>query len=90
MRGGKGALVIQHKAKLSDRNLVKEVARNPYYQYFIGLGGYQTKCPFGPQDFSLLNEAREKLDGMIDRLHAMVDVPRRGGTKSAPSAKSIL
>ena len=32
-----GALIIQHKAKLSDRELVKEVARNPYYQYFIGL-----------------------------------------------------
>ena len=42
-----GALIIQHKAKLSDRNLVKEVARNPYYQYFIGLERYQTKCPFG-------------------------------------------
>ena len=41
-----GALIIQHKAKLSDRNLVKEVARNPYYQYFIGLATYQTRCPF--------------------------------------------
>lgn len=138
-----GALIIQHKAKLSDRNLVKEVARNPYYQYFIGLESYQTKCPFGhgvlpelrkrfgmdfinkinevvisrakptpehagdakekpsekgnlgtmildatcspsnirfPQDFSLLNEAREKLDGMIDRLHAKVEEPRRPRT----------
>ena len=138
-----GALIIQHKAKLSDRNLVKEVARNPYYQYFIGLESYQAKCPFGhgvlpelrkrfgmdfinevnevvvrnarptpehaddreerpaangnlgtmildatcspsnirhPQDFSLLNEAREKLDGMIDKLHAMVDEPRRPRT----------
>ena len=42
-----GALIIQHKAKLSDRNLVKEVARNPYYRYFIGLESYQAKCPFG-------------------------------------------
>ena len=148
-----GALVIQHKAKLSDRNLVKEVARNPYYQYFIGLGGYQTKCPFGhgvlpelrkrfgmdfinevneivvrsakptpehaddkdgkpsangnlgtmildatcspsnirhPQDFSLLNEAREKLDGMIDRLHAMVDEPRRPRTYRKVLRKAYL
>ena len=42
-----GALIIQHKAKLSDRNLVKEVARNPYYQYFIGLESCWTKCLFG-------------------------------------------
>ena len=138
-----GALIIQHRAKLSDRNLVKEVARNPYYQYFIGLESYRTECPFGhgvlpelrkrfgmefvneinelviknarptpehaddreelpgadgnlgtmildatcspsnirhPQDFSLLNEAREKLDRMIDRLHAAVDEPRRPRT----------
>ena len=138
-----GALIIQHKAKLSDRNLVKEVARNPYYQYFIGLESYQTKCPFGhgvlpelrkrfamdfineinkvvlanvkptpehsddkeekptangnlgtmildatcspsnirfPRHFSLLNEAREKLDAMIDKLHFMIEEPRRSRT----------
>ena len=148
-----GALIIQHKARLSDRNLVKEIARNPYYQYFIGLGGYQTKCPFKhgvlpelrkrfnmdfinevnevvirnarptrehtgdkeerpsesgnigtmildatcspsnirfPQDFSLLNEAREKLDGMIDRLHAMVREPRRPRTYRKVLRKAYL
>ena len=148
-----GALIIQHKAKLSDRNLVKEVARNPYYQYFIGLESYQTKCPFGhgvlpelrkrfgmdfinkinevvisrarptpehtddakekpsengnlgtmildatcspsnirfPQDFSLLNEAREKLDGMIDKLHAKVEEPRRPRTYRKVLRKAYL
>ena len=148
-----GALIIQHKAKLSDRNLVKEVARNPYYQYFIGLESYQAKCPFGhgvlpelrkrfgmdfinkinevvvkgakptpehvdekeekpsanwnlgtmildatcspsnirfPQDFSLLNEAREKLDGMIDKLHSMVEEPRRPRTYRKVLRKAYL
>ena len=148
-----GALIIQHKAKLSDRNLVKEVARNPYYQYFIGMESYQTKCPFGhgvlpelrkrfgmdfinevnevvvrnakptpehendkeekpsangnlgtmildatcspsniryPQDFSLLNEAREKLDAMIDKLHAVVDEPRRPRTYRKVLRKAYL
>ena len=129
-----GALVIQRRMNLSDRNLVKEVARNPYLQYFLGLGEFQPGCPFGhgvlpelrkrigadfvnavnelvlegagptpehageaapepsaggclgtmildatcspsniryPQDSSLLNEARGKLDAMIDALHAM-------------------
>ena len=148
-----GALIIQLRMKLSDRNLVKEVARNPYYQYFIGLESCQTKCPFGhgvlpelrkrfgmdfinginevvvrnarpppehaddreetpsangnlgtmildakcspsnirhPQDFSLLNEAREKLDGMIDKLHAMVDEPHRPRTYRKVLRKAYL
>jgi hypothetical protein len=148
-----GALIIQRKTGLSDRDLVREVARNPYYQYFIGLGGYQTKCPFGhgvlpelrkrfgmefvsevnevvlkdaeptpehandkregpspsgnlgtmildatcspsnirfPQDFSLLNEAREKLDGMIDKLHALADEPRRPRTYRKVLRKAYL
>ena len=138
-----GALIIQLRMKLSDRRLVKEIGRNPYYQYFIGMAAYQTKCPFKhgvlpelrkrfgmeflvainetilkqakptpehagkkeekpspngnlgtmildascspsniryPQDFSLLNEAREKLDAMIDKLHPLADEPRRPRT----------
>ena len=145
-----GALVIQRRMKLSDRALVKAVAENPYYQYFIGLQAFSSRCPFTystlvgfrkrlsaevlmeineaflataaptpehagakgkgkpaqedatgageageaeepnagtaildatcspsniryPQDFSLLDEAREKLDLMIDELHARLD-----------------
>ena len=34
-----GALIIQRRMGLSDRELVKEIARNPYYQFFIGLEG---------------------------------------------------
>ena len=127
-----GALIIQKRMKLSDRALVKAIAENPYYQYFIGLQRFTSECPFTapalvsfrkrldvdslmkfneiclkdlkptpehrkaiteksengenvgtmildataspsnirfPQDFSLLNEAREKTDCMIDILH---------------------
>lgn len=41
-----GALVIQKRMQLSDRDLVGEIARNVSYQYFIGLQTYQTRCPF--------------------------------------------
>lgn len=133
LRQALGALVIQKRMGLSDRALVKSIAENPYYQYFIGLQAFSAKCPFTPttlvgfrkrigmellvklnemflstaqatpehkaekaekpadggnigtmildatcspsnirrpQDFSLLNEAREKTDAMIDGLHA--------------------
>ena len=130
-----GALIIQKRMRLSDRALVKAIAENPYYQYFIGLQKFTPKCPFTapalvsfrkrltadalvkfneiclrglpstpehrkerpeasengenvgtmildataspsnirfPQDFSLLNEAREKTDCMIDLLHKQI------------------
>lgn len=137
-----GARIIQKRKKVSDRNLVKEIAENPYLQYFIGLPGMQTECPFQatslvyfrkritdefineaneqliknasatnehaddkeavsedgenlgtlildatcspsnikyPQDFALLNDAREKLEEMIDFFHDTFypwDMPR--------------
>lgn len=137
-----GALIIQKRMQLSDRELVKEIGRNVVFQYFIGLQTYQAKCPFRhgvlpelrkrlgkdflikvndtflkeakptpehteenetpaangnmgtmivdatcspsnirfPQDFSLLNEAREKLDKMIDFLHDSHSGKRRPRT----------
>ena len=136
-----GALIIQKRTGLSDRALVRAVAENPYFQYFIGMESFTGGCPFTystlagfrkrlthdvlmeinesflataeptpehgggktrakreeakqeeanagtaildatcspsniryPQDFSLLDEAREKLDLMIDSLHARLD-----------------
>jgi hypothetical protein len=138
-----GSLIIQTKYGFSDKELVQQLTENPYYQYFIGLPGYQETEPFEasilvafrkrisdemlmeinecllekakqekdddnnpkpnsssssdnqesvkeatnsgtlildatcapsniryPQDFSLLNEAREKLEKMIDRFCA--------------------
>lgn len=32
-----GALLVQKRKRLSDRALVKEIAENPYVQYFMGM-----------------------------------------------------
>ena len=148
-----GALIIQKRMRLSDRELVKEIARNPYYQYFLGLPKYQKTCPFRrgvlsqlrkrfgldilkrineaflrcanstrehsgekrerarangnagtmildatcspqnirfPQDYSLLNEAREKLDAMIDDLHRRAGDPDRPRTHRRSLRKEYL
>ena len=122
-----GSFIIQLRLGFSDRELVKQLQENPYYQYFIGLEAFQQEAPFTapllsiwrkridmefivkandmlcdampkakmtksfglktagtlvatqvcdatvapqniryPQDTSLLNEARVKLEGMID------------------------
>ena len=40
-----GSLIIQTKYQYSDRELVEQLTENPYYQYFIGLPGYQEEAP---------------------------------------------
>jgi hypothetical protein len=40
-----GSLIIQTKYQFSDRELVEQLTENPYYQYFIGLPGYQQEPP---------------------------------------------
>ena len=46
LRTALGACIIQRRKKLSDRNLVKEIAENPYFQYFIGMKEFEHECPF--------------------------------------------
>lgn len=156
-RAALGALIIQRRKGLSDRELVREIRRSPYYQYFIGMEAFSRECPFRhgvlpefrrrfdmdflvavnekflasapptaehraakkakggeakgggddggtlildatcspsdvrfPQDFSLLNEAREDLDAMIDRLHAAAGDAKRPRTHRRRLRKAHL
>ena len=57
-----GSLLIQKEYGYSDRELVEQIKENPYYQYFIGLPGYEYKAPFVP---SLLVEFRKRLDEKV-------------------------
>jgi hypothetical protein len=36
-----GALIIQERLGISDRETVEQIRENPYLQYFIGLTNYQ-------------------------------------------------
>ena len=53
------SLLIQKEYGYLDRELVEQIKEKPYYQYFIGLPGYEYKAPFVP---SLLVEFRKRLD----------------------------
>lgn len=57
-----GALYIQQRQQLDDRETVQQITENPYYQYFIGLPGYQDKQPFHP---SLMTHFRKRLGADI-------------------------
>ena len=58
LRMALGSLLIQKQYHYPDEELVEQIRENPYYQYFIGLPGYEDKIPFVP---SLLVEFRKTL-----------------------------
>ena len=62
LRTALGSLLIQKQLQFSDRELVEEIRENPYFQYFIGLPGYQDAIPFVP---SLLVEFRKRLTAEV-------------------------
>ncbi len=65
-----GSFLIQKQLGFSDRELVEEILENPYFQYFIGLPGYQTEASFAP---SLLVEFRKRLtDDVLSEINEMI------------------
>ena len=70
LRMALGSLLIQKQLGFSDRELVEELRENPYFQYFIGLPGYQDRAPFAP---SLLVEFRKRLtDEILGDINEMI------------------
>lgn len=58
-----GDLIIQAKFQYSDRELVEQIMKNLYLQYFIVLPGYQETAPF---DVGVLVDFRKRITvGML-------------------------
>lgn len=57
-----GALIIQQRLNLTDRETVQQIQENPYLQYFIGFTGYQDRLPFHD---SLMTHFRKRLDATV-------------------------
>lgn len=60
-----GSLIIQTKYQYSDRELVDQLTENPYYQYFIGLPGYQEEPPIDTSTLVLFRK-RLKMDVIME------------------------
>ena len=54
LRMALGSLLIQKQYHYPDEELVEQIRENPYYQYFIGMPGYEDKIMLPP------DERREK------------------------------
>lgn len=65
-----GSLLIQKQYHFPDEELVEQIRKKPYYQYFIGLPGYEDKIPFVP---SLLVEFRKRLsEDVLNEINEMI------------------
>lgn len=73
-----GACIIQKRKNLSDRELVKAIAENPYLQYFIGMSKFEKVCPFGA---TALVEIRKRLTAEF------INLANEEFLKDAPSSK---
>ncbi|WP_162487633.1 IS5 family transposase [Paenibacillus sp. LC231] len=58
-----GALIIQERLQLSDRETLDQLTENPYLQYFIGLAGFQDRRP--PFHHSLMTHFRKRLTAEV-------------------------
>lgn len=72
-----GSLIIQLRMSLSDRDIVRQIQKNPYYQYFIGLETFQHTPPFTP---TLLVEWRKRIAvGFAIRVQMSRKISHLGG-----------
>lgn len=84
-----GALILKERLGVTDRELVEQIAENPYLQYFLGLTTYQDEAPF---HHSLLTTFRkrfthESLSTISEAVARLVAEAQ--STKEAPPATAV-
>lgn len=69
LRMGLGALIIQERMQLTDRETLESISENPYMQYFIGLPEFVMKQPF---HHSMMTHFRKRLTDVLAELNEIV------------------
>ena len=85
LRMALGSLIIQTKFQYSDRELVEQIAENPYLQYFIGLPGYQEQAPFDASTLVLFRK-RITMEMVMEANESVLS--RKDDRKGPPSSGS--
>ena len=80
LRTALGSLLIQKQLQFSDRELVEEIRENPYFQYFIGLPGYQEEPPIDASTLVLFRK-RLKMDVIMEANEYMLEAFKEKTTK---------
>lgn len=69
LRMGLGALIIQERMQLTDRETLESISENPYMQYFMGLSGFVMKQPF---HHSMMTHFRKRLTDVLAELNEII------------------
>ena len=77
-----GALVVKHKLKVSDSEVIHLIQESPYLQCFIGLQEFTTRQPLSPR--SLVAARKRMGEDFLRKVFALTD----GKTKTRRSKKS--
>ncbi len=90
-----GALILKERLGVTDRELVEQIAENPYLQYFLGLLAYQDEAPFHHSLLTtfrkrLTHESLEKINDAIARLIADAQPTEGDPGKEKSEAESVL
>lgn len=76
-----GSLIIKTKYQSSDRELVEQLTENPYYQYSIGLPGYQEEPPVDASTLVFFRK-RLKMDVIMEANEYMLAATKEKNIKS--------
>jgi transposase, IS5 family len=84
-----GLLYLQHAFDLSDKDVVWQWVRNPYWQVFTGETHLQTELSIDP---SSLTRWRKRLDeaGVEELLAETIEAAKRAGVIKASSVKRVI
>jgi len=65
-----GAMIIKHKLKLDDREVVETIRENMYLQYFLGLSSYTAEPLFDRSLFTIFRDrlGQDKFDQMSQQI----------------------
>lgn len=82
-----GALIIKHRLKLTDREVIETLKENIYLQYFVGFSKFTKEAAFDPSLFVELRTrmGADKFDLMNQKIIALAD--RIEGKKKKPVKK---
>jgi len=84
-----GSLIIQTKYQFADRELVEMLTENPYFQYFIGLPGYQQEPPIEASVLVLFRK-RINMDMIMKANEYMLSNHHDDDDNQPPSGSSEL
>jgi len=82
-----GALIIKHKMKLTDREVIETIKENIYLQHFVGFKKFTTQAAFDPSLFVELRKrmGADKFDEMNQEIISLSEKEKE--KKNKPSQK---